>query len=90
MFVRRNKYTAIEDLCKCSLSLRQTDPFQYRQRYNTGNVPLLTHHTYTDHNNANLSICGSNLLFGDHFVFVRPSWKMLYMSNFIKHCAMIV
>ena len=55
MFVRW-KQTAIEVICNYSLNLRQKDLFQYRQRYNTCNVPLLTYHTYTDYNNAKLSI----------------------------------
>ena len=45
MFVRRT-HTVIEDMCNCSLILRQKTLYQYRQRCN---VPLLTQHImYTD------------------------------------------
>ena len=62
--------------------------FQYRQRCNTGNVPLLTYQTYNDYNNANVSIYGSYLLIGDHFVFFGHVGSC-YMSNFVKYYTVI-
>ena len=81
---RYMEHTVIEDLCNCSLILRQKDLFQYRQRYNTGNVPLLTHRTLIKIMQNGLYVA---LIFylATILLYLFGHLGSCYMSNFVKH-----